>query len=150
MWEIINNAVARSHTKQRDKPNNGSDWKNAAGEVGADHAANRGQRQIEHNDQRVFVWPERSAKDQENADDDADAPQGQALVDALQAFKLPSVLDTIALRQLQCLTNPLFNFLNCATQIAPYDIALHHNPALHTLAHDEVRAAILLDVRDAP
>ena len=54
----------------------------------------------------------------------------------------------VTLWQLDRRRDALLDIVDDAPQVAPRDVALHHNPALHVFAHDEVRAAIALDRRN--
>src|SRR5262249_19067739 len=69
-------------------------------------------------------------------------------ISTFETLKLTAVFDAVALRQLQRSADSLLNSPNGTPQIAPGDIALHHDPPLDAFPHNKVRAAILLDVRD--
>ena len=61
------------------------------------------------------------------------------------AFELTAVLDVIALRQLDVLSDPLLNVVDHAAQVPPGDVALDDDSALDVLPHDEVRATVFLN-----
>src|SRR5207247_6229180 len=73
----------------------------------------------------------------------------QTLKRAFGALELPAVLDAVALPQFHRIRYSLLDLLHGSTQVAARDVALDHNAALHTFAHYEIGAAILLDSRHA-
>jgi hypothetical protein len=142
-------AVAGGDAEQRDEADDRGDRQHAAGNEDADDAADDGQRQVEHHQQRIAGGPESDKKQQEDADNDGQSQEDQDATRLLGALELAAVLDVIARRQLHLCRHPAPDVVHHAGQVAPCDVGHDHHLALHVLARDVVRRPVVADVGQA-
>ena len=139
-------AVAGGDAEQRDEADDRRHRQHAAGHEHADDAADHGQRQIEHHQQGIARGSEGDEQQQEDADGDRRAQQHQHARSLSRALELAAVFDVVAGRQLHVRRDPPANVVHHAGQVAPGHVGHHHHLALHVLAADRIRRAVVADI----